>query len=443
MVKKCLLSMMSMLAVCVFSAEAALRITYSVSLESEIVDDKETTNESRSGVQTVLLGKDFIDCSNDDGRRIYDFSKMKILVGESGGTLRQMSIYTDIGFRTIEFFNRMKLSGALAYAGIKENPMERVLTEHLFSMRSDEPAELRRVEDSGGVSFFSGDKKLLTWKGIARQLTDEELKRFILFLRYQYGIHPDILDEFAQQKAIPESMEIVRYNVARKDVYLVEVVSAEAAEDKYLETVGDSLDSTGDGKLISICTKANEIKPGDFDQKNRELVQQAVELAEAEDYLNSTLLFLEYTLSAGESMPSEFFRFKEAATADPNLKLLFASMNPKDEDSATQALIDFEVLKKKVDAGRHVFWIFQANLFTSFDRTEEAKDLFLKTLAENPMIVGAWKDLGQIYHRQFDCGSAWLCWDVGRSIYSGHGLFDGINDLEAKLKADFPEFFLP
>jgi tetratricopeptide (TPR) repeat protein len=238
-------------------------------------------------------------------------------------------------------------------------------------------------------------------------------------------------------------MEIVRYNVARKEVYSLEVISVEEAEDKYSEVVRDSLDLVGDGKLISICTKAKEIKAEDFDQKRRELVRQAVELAEAEDYLNSTLLFLEYTLSTGESMPREFFKFKEAATADPNLKLLFASMNPKDEESAKQALPDFEVLGKKVDAGRHVFWIFQANLLTSFDRAEEAKELFLKALEENPMIVGAWKDLGQIYHRQFDCGAAWLCWDTGRSVHSGHGLFDQIDDLEDKLRNDFPEFFLP
>ena len=426
----------------VLYAEGALRVTFSITMDSETERDGIVEKESHSGEQVVVLGSHFIDISGDEGRRIYDFSKMKILDGVSGELARPRSIYTDVGFRSIEFYNRMKLSEMLEAAGILDNPMDRVLVEHLMSIRSGEAAGLTRTENDTEIVYSHGDKKLLSWRGTGRQLNEEECARFVLFLRYQYGIHPDILEELAEKSVIPKKMNLIRFNTAQRSDYSIEFVLAEETNDSYEVDVCLPWNSDNTEPLMSACAKAADINAEKFDRKNRELIEEAVQLAEAEDYLNSALVFIEYTLSSGSQMPPEFFPFKDEISANADTKLLFSSMSPQSEEAAQQALLDFAALSPKIDAGRHAFWIFQANLFSGFGRVEEAKELFLKTLNENPGIVGAWKDLGDIYHRQFDCVSAWQCWDIGRAIFPTHGLFEPVVEMEEELRSDYPEFFL-
>jgi len=85
--------------------------------------------------------------------------------------------------------------------------------------------------------------------------------------------------------------------------------------------------------------------------------------------------------------------------------------------------------------------IFEANHWTGFGETEKARGLFLEVLAENPMIAGVWKDLGDLYYSGYDTGPAWRCWDLGRRISPGHPLFQEVGELESQMLADHPEYF--
>ena len=58
------------------------------------------------------------------------------------------------------------------------------------------------------------------------------------------------------------------------------------------------------------------------------------------------------------------------------------------------------------------------------------------------MIVGAWKDLGDLYYQSYNPQAAWACWAAARSLNPKHNLLITVTEFETKLKTENPEFFL-
>jgi hypothetical protein len=64
-----------------------------------------------------------------------------------------------------------------------------------------------------------------------------------------------------------------------------------------------------------------------------------------------------------------------------------------------------------------------------------------KVLEASPRVTGAWKDLGDLFHADYDVTRAWLCWHRARSIAPSHRQLGGVAAYERRLEADHPEYF--
>jgi hypothetical protein len=86
----------------------------------------------------VTLGHQFLAIEAKDVRTIYDFDRNRIFELDLGKkTYQDHSLYYNIGFRVLEFYNRMHLGNAIRAAQIETPIMQPALVEHLFSLTDD------------------------------------------------------------------------------------------------------------------------------------------------------------------------------------------------------------------------------------------------------------------------------------------------------------------
>ncbi|QBG47294.1 tetratricopeptide repeat protein [Verrucomicrobia bacterium S94] len=427
---------------CSLSLQAGTQLSFETETKTRIDYEGHKTNIVHAGSLSVYLGADVIDMAAKNDIRIYDYKTRKIHTS-SGNGFQQSSLYSDIGFRSAEFRNRLKIGDMLAAAGMQENPMDRVLMEHLFSMRSGKAAELKRQNRKTEIQISHNAKPLLSYStnGISAQ---NQLKApFFVFLRIRFGIHPDIIDELTTLDYIPEQLIINQYNTGQQEeisLKLTEVSTDARRPERDLQKNRIS----NPASVYVPAQKAMQMSRSDYDAACTSLLTRASEHAGEGEMLDAACLFLSAGLATGiQDMPAAFFDWKESIIADPDVTAMFSALSPRSEEEAEKALETLDRLYNKTADGKFTLLIFKANILESLGKPEEATECFIKALGQEPAIVGAWKDLGNIYYNMFNTQEAWTCWDTARALNPQHPFLKEIRELERSLEKQNPGFFPP
>lgn len=156
----------------------------------------------------------------------------------------------------------------------------------------------------------------------------------------------------------------------------------------------------------------------------------------------------EYVIQTGESLPGIVDSVKKQLKDDKNAQKLKRAMgSPSSVAEAKTFLADLNSLNLKGNKRAYLLDLFRANLY-SYIETENPKEpvqdpskLFLKVLAENPFLTGAYKDLGIYYFNRYKMVEAWECWDTARSFYPRHPMLSIVTEIEERLQNEVPEFF--
>ncbi|HPQ41780.1 MAG TPA: hypothetical protein PLV45_15540 [bacterium] len=399
------------------------------------------TPETRTYPLEVTLGDQFIEAETPESITVWDFAgKRRIILDKKDKTGISDSLFSDIGFRVYEFQNRLMLGDIMASAGIESNPMDPVLSEHMFSLSSGKDADLKRVVEGKCTTFTHDDKDLFRWcKGDAA-ISEMNRVRLIMFLRYQFGIHPDILEEFKDLKSFPETMTVYRYNVKTQSETLTMV--SVGTRDHRTPLAAYDFGSTDDGEIPALARRLRKSTGKEYAEACSSMVTRAAAFAETNKYLDSAALFLANILATGKEFPPEFFKYRDSLSRDPDVQMLFASISPQDETAAKKAVADLKTLSEKTAGGQCAIHVFRGNILASLGESTAAIESFTRALKQEPMILGAWKDLGSVYYDSYETPAAWLCWDAARSVNADHPLLKTIDDLETKLMTEHPEFFL-
>ncbi|MCF7848427.1 MAG: hypothetical protein K9M45_06215 [Kiritimatiellales bacterium] len=410
---------------------ADLRLDFDVILVKEypIVEGhrKREMNDYRL---TVFLGEDYIEYRDPDDSRVIDFRNRKIYdISLKEQNYSSGSLYAEVAFRVRELPSRLQLDDMLGKQG---------LVEHLFALRAPESRDPEVSTRHGRREYSSEGYPLMDMEEGGYELTVEEAILFGHFLRYHTGVHPAILADLEAVRRIAPGFDLYRYDL-NNVAYNFRFVAAEEVERSFRTANNLAGLPVKSDELSALRVKAGA---GELKTTGDALKATAVERADNGHMLESFLLFLEYTLATGEQMPPEFSRLEQKIAADPDVRLLVAAINPDDREKAQPALERLRSLSAKAGSGIRALMIVQANLLNVLGEREMAKQTLLQVLSENPCIPAAWKDLGDIYYAEYDTEHAWQCWDAGRGLSPGHKLFGPVNELEKKLEAEHPEFFL-
>ena len=121
----------------------------------------------------------------------------------------------------------------------------------------------------------------------------------------------------------------------------------------------------------------------------------------------------------------------------------FENLAPKDKRAAEKSGKTLGKIKRKGLTRGHVIDLMIAENKAMAGDFKGAKELFLKVLKINPYLAGAYKDLGDLFSRNYFAISAWQCWDTLRFLYPEHKMLKQVDGYEAWLQKTFPDFFLP
>ncbi len=406
--------------------------------------EKDETKEPSDYKLTVVLGRDFFSRDNGTSRTIFDFEKKRIYtVKDSKKQYEDDSLYSDLGFRIYEMKNRQFLGGALQKAGVKDNPMTAAFSEQLFSLEmQNSNTRIDEATRNGALMFSADGKPLMTISTTGDSVAQDELGRFLRFVRYTYGGHPTVLRKIATLRKISSNITISRYDVATEIVNLVLVSNQTGPDAPYsLKGFDKTLHKFDDEKLARTILRLNKESPEKFRKQSGETLLSATKAFEQKQYLSCMLAYLEYTLQTGQQLPESFQGRRQVLQNDENVGQFLAILNPKSKEEAEKALPVYEKLRARAGAKEHVLMIFEANVRLSLGQGDKAEKLFLRVLERNPYIVGVYKDLGDIYFNKYLTNQAWQCWDLGRRLAPEFKNFKQINEFEQTLVREHAEFF--
>jgi tetratricopeptide (TPR) repeat protein len=126
---------------------------------------------------------------------------------------------------------------------------------------------------------------------------------------------------------------------------------------------------------------------------------------------------------------------------DTPVGLMLAAHHPGKPAEYPDAVKTLVELRKYTTRKTYILKLLEANNRVRLGQTEEALQLFGKALDANPVLGGAYKDLGDLLMMRYDSARAWRSWDIGRRIAPKLQIFDEVTNYEAELVKRHPEYF--
>jgi hypothetical protein len=414
------------------------------------------TDPSKSGTQTqgtvppdshytmtVVLAGNALDVDDQGIETRYDFAKNRIYrLNKSDKTYEDVSLYTVLGFNTVEFTNRMMLGRVLAAAKLPGNPMAPAYTENLMAL--SDPNNHTVIDHEA-----HGDHTTYTWDGSTFAIVSQKvqvvpadaLRQYLRFLRYTIGGHPQILAAIGTGGGVPERLTVVRTNMSTE----TRTLSLQHLEESPAQTL--TLDGFTRKPADAEPLRLIEHLPADptaaLEQHLVELRQERDAALAGEHLLDAMLANIAAMLASGDQTDATawFSAHREQIMKDADATQVTQNLKPHDEKSARAAAETLEQVKKHAGPHGYVLDIFEANTLRSLHEGAKAVDLFIAALSADPLITGAWVDLGTTYYGDFRAVEAWACWDTARMLKPNHPFNADINAGEQKLRTDHPEFF--
>lgn len=386
----------------------------------------------------ITIGEELLAIEADASRTVYDFAARKYYITKPmiDGRTKQTSLYAAAAFRQLELNNRLILSGMLSNVGLKSSPMTPTLAEHdLGVTRESEWPDLLRTTQGSRVEFRTGTKLLAAFENPSAPADAADLAGFLRFVRQSLPVHPRIATELAGLDGIPSRLEVLHHGPESK-VVLVFRGRREATEP--VRPAADAL-RPEDGPLDALLVEAQR-------QPATELVAVANALDPHAAFgkgrkLEAMLTSIERNLALGGPADPWLQLHQAELVRDRDIKRLFEALGSKDKASAEYAAETFHKLRDKAGAKAYILKVFEANSLAQLGQGKQALGLFHAALLEAPHLVGAWKDLGDLYISGYRTNDAWRCWDFARSIAPAHGMLVQVAEYEKKLVREYPELF--
>lgn len=407
---------------------------------------KEDKNFEERNEVSVFLSDLVIEEKNGHEIKQWDFAKKKILKFEdSESHLSNDSIYADVVFRSMELSNRAVLLKMIKGANIKADGLEDVaLLEHLFSMKYKQGKgglELSKFKDNGIVSYSVGDKEIFSYstKHLTK-LSAKESELFLKFLRYNYGVHPDILQDLGQKEILPDQITIKHYEIHQNREILLSLKSfSRDVKDYWAFTLQENSSSKNlkSDSLSALINKANALPKGELEKRRQQILDRAINYAKNKKYLPAATSFFAYSSSIGGEVPKEFNDYKNDLLKDQNVQKLISTLGSKDSNKAISIL---DSLVKKAGEDSYLLLAFKANYLKAENRSQSTK-LFQEALSENNIMPNIWIDLGKNLIYEFRTYEAWECFDVAKKLTPNHPMLSEIYKKEKDVEMKYPEFF--
>ena len=391
----------------------------------------------------VTLGHQYLIVEAEGTRTIYDFERLRVLrIDLSGAKYTDDSLYSDIGFRALEFQNRIMLGTALQAGKLPANPMEPALVEQLFSLSNPKgETQIDQRHAEGDLEFFWGKQKLVSVSDKTQALAAGYQSEYWRFLRYYAGGHPKVYGALTSVKGVPKKISFVLTNMGTETREIALDAIHNAADTPYsregLELAAREQEPYNTLKLLGPDAAAKLTERMDAATKARDAAMAQGQVLEAV-LTNMSILIMS---GDGASPAAWLAQHRDAIQSNELAHSLTGNLEPRDQAGAQKSLQILSDLHKQPGSAGYMLDVFQGNIFLGLRDGKAGAEHLLAALSVNPYLLGAWKDLGGHYYQSFQTDKAWDCWDAARRVNPQHPMLMRITEMERQLRTAFPQFF--
>ena len=393
-------------------------------------------------VMDVTLSDDYTAVKMPKVELIYDFKSRRYFVLDTVNKVYvDYSLYSIAGFRTMELKNRENINAMLAKAKIDTPLSRQVDREQELSVAGDDAVKIDESAGDGTLEFSSEGRKLASWSKAGARVGEADAARFAQFLRYTQAGHPQMLARLARDGVIPGRLTFTVNTGVGVRTVTIGVAEVKSARPPAYDLKGYAPRVAQTGELDIMLDRMASLTP-----ERLAALRAAHPCDTAADYRDDQLLDTmlgrtECVLATGEPMlpftPAQLEKMRE----DPAVALMLASVSPKNKEEYEGAVKTLAELRKQAPRKAHVLKLLEANNRLRLGQRKESLQLFGEVLEANPVLGGAYKDLGDLLLLTGDSPRAWRSWDIGRGIAPKVPNFTAVNDFEAMLLKRHPEFF--
>jgi hypothetical protein len=157
--------------------------------------------------------------------------------------------------------------------------------------------------------------------------------------------------------------------------------------------------------------------------------------------LDALLGTMELQLVTGGQPPAFSPDEQRKIQSDAAVGKLILALPPNSKERLQESVKALQELRQHTQTKQYLLKVFEANDRAKLGDPVTAKTLFIEVLRSQPLLTGAYKDLGDVFLMMYDTPHAWRCWDIGRRIVPKFGTFSSVAQFEEKLATDYPEYF--
>jgi hypothetical protein len=427
------------------------RLTYAYSEQKQTDSpkgDAPPKHEVRAFPVTIILGSQYLIAKGDRQETVYDFRSRRIIrLNLVNNLYSDRSLYSDIGFRVSELVNRMGIDAALK--ATKLGVQGRFDNESCLSLemppgfRQTEPDPVieRTKLGATGWEFCHDGHAAVEFVPAIAQIPGLFYRRFGGFLRHECCIHPEIIREITASGQIPQRLVVRWHYWTVSTTSSFELTSVAYAEKDSTVLPTDATPETPSGALGRVLALVRDEGRSTHRPTRSEAGQFADQAIAEKKYLDAGLALIEYGLQSGEQPADEMRAHSKEFQGDESWRRYLASFDQSTKEACQNSLkVNGTLDRTKLKKG-YMLDLQRADLLMQVGHAKEAEELFLHVLEANPFLTGVYHDLGQLYCKEFEQSTAWVCFDTGRMLYPSHPIMRDIDALEQRLRHDFPEYF--
>jgi tetratricopeptide (TPR) repeat protein len=387
---------------------------------------------------TVTLGRNYLSVDAQGSRDIYDFERRRLYhLHPKDKTYEDVSLYSVLGFRSMELQNRLYINSVLGAAKVTSKTQAPALSEHLLSLTApDENTVIETADANGMTTYRWKDQELLSVSNKTRPLTEGYQAEYWRYLRYTIGGHPKIYADLDKRRGIPEVLKTLQPDVSERHITL-RLTGVTNPPDAPYSLDGFTRAAPKREPFVTLQKIGGEAAArAEAAKRDRDAATAAGKM------LDAALAHFTYALSTGDSSRDWLMQTRDQMQADPDAKAFASSLSVKNADEAETAIKTLNALRAKSQSPyAYLLDVFAANHQLSLRHATEARQLFLTALNANPYLTGAWFDLGKLYYSTFETEAAWACWDAARALDPNHPFGKSIETMERQMVSDHPELF--
>ena len=394
----------------------------------------------------ATLGDTWMIVRNGAHTSFFDFERRRhVEIDEATHTRIDFSLYDAAGFRVMELANRQNLAKTMAAAKITQAQaqFDRVDVEHILAIQDKPGSPLKvAIEDSDTV-FLNGTRVLARESTQATPVPAAQARMFAQLVRYTWGGHPQILAALAQANAIPATFTLTTVDaVTTTTAVKVSSVRPSSAGPIAVAAIAPRPDAAALTPVDHLLARGDTFTAADVAAARQRVRDQVAVAFKDKRPLDAWLGFIEWMLTTGEPPLQLDAEQKAALAADPSVVALGPLLSPHPDKADMQhAMEQLDALRPHAQSQGYMLDLFIANDRASLGDRKTARDGLVAVLQAHPFIAGAYKDLGDNLLVSYDASNAWRCWDLGRRIAPGLANFKAVNQFEAGLAAQHPEYF--